>query len=123
MLIHYRDHSGFAVIDLKKFKRPVLTEAAQFQRPARAEALGNNGLLLSSTTHPSLEVEDPEYEVFDMSDPYTPASLAVVEGVKHRLERQETGSVFLLGNSGLTVIRRPGVEEDYAAVLNSQRGN
>ena len=123
VLIHYRDHSGFAVIDLKKFKRPVLTEAPQIRHPARVEALGNNGLLLASTTHPSPEAEDPEYEVFDMSDPSRPASLATFEGVKQRLERQETGTVFLLGNSGLTVIRRPGVEEDYAAELNSQRGN
>jgi hypothetical protein len=123
VLIQYRDHSGFAVIDLRKFKRPMLTEAPQFQHPARVEALGNNGLLLASTTLPSPEAEDPEHDVFDMSDPSKPASLAVVEGVKQRLERQETGTVFLLGDSGLTVIRRPGVEEDYAAELNSQRGN
>jgi hypothetical protein len=123
VLIHYRDHSGFAVIDLKKFKRPVLTETAQFQHAASAEALGNNGLLLASTTHPSPEAEDPDYEVFDVSNPSTPALLATVDGVQQRLERQETGTLFLLGNSGLTVIRRPGVEEEYAADLNLQRGN
>ena len=84
VLIHYRDHSGFPVIHLKKFKTLVLTEAAQFQHPAHAEALGNNGLLLASTTHPSPEAEDPEFEVFDMSDPSKPASLATVEGAKQR---------------------------------------
>jgi hypothetical protein len=122
-LIRYRDHSGFAVIDLRKFKRPMLTEAPHFQHLGRVEALGNSGLLLASTTHPRPEAEDPDYEVFDMSDPSKPALLATVDGVQQRLERQETGTLFLLGNSGLTVIRRPGVEEDYAAELNSQRGN
>lgn len=122
VLIRYRDHSGFAVINFKKFKKPVLTAAPQFRHPARVEAFGNNGLLLASTTRPSPEVEDPEYEIFDMSDPSKPTSLGTVEGVQQRLERQETGTLFMLGRSGLTVIRRPDVEEDYAAELNSQSG-
>ena len=121
VLIRYRDHSGFAVISFKKFKTPVLTEAPQFRHPAGVEAFGNNGLLLASTTRPSPEVEDPDYEIVDMSDPSKPASLATVEGVQQRLERQETGTLFMLGRSGLTVIRRPDVEEDYAAELNALR--
>jgi len=106
-VIHYRDLSGFAVIDFKKFKKPVLTEAPQFQHPARAEALGHNGLLLVSTTHPSAQVEDPEYEVFDISNPARPTALAIVQGVQQRLERSETGTLFLLGDAGLTLIETP----------------
>jgi hypothetical protein len=38
--IRYRDHTGTAVIHFKKFKKPVLTEAPEFQHLAHAEHLG-----------------------------------------------------------------------------------
>src|SRR5208283_2873063 len=113
VLIHYRDHSGFAVINFKRYKQPVLAEAPQLQHPAHAEALGDDGLLLASTARSSAQVEDAQYEVIDVSNPSKPAVLTTVEGVQQRLERRETGTVFLSGNPGLTVIRRPEVEEQY----------
>jgi hypothetical protein len=112
-LIHYRDHSGFAVINFKKFKAPVLTEAPQFEHPAEAEALGNAGLMLASMNHPITEAPDPKYEIFDMSNPSNPAVLATVDGVTQRMARPETGTVFMLNDSGLTVIRQPSVEQEY----------
>jgi hypothetical protein len=112
-LIHYRDNSGFAVINFKKFKKPVLTEAPQFQDPASAEPIGHDGLLLASTTHPAGQAEGPKYQVFDVSNPSNPTALATVEGLQQRLERTETGTLFLLSNKGLTVIRRPNKEEEY----------
>ena len=36
-LIHYRDHSGFAVISFKDSKRPVLTAQPDYLHPANAE--------------------------------------------------------------------------------------
>jgi hypothetical protein len=113
VLIHYRDHSGFAVINLKKYKQPVLVEAPQFQHPAQVEPLGHDGLLLASSAHPVYQAEDPQYQVIDVSNPSKPAVLATVEGVKQRLERTETGTLFLLSDKGLTVVRRPSVEEEY----------
>jgi LVIVD repeat len=110
VLIRYRDDSGFAIIDLKHFKKPLLTEAPRFQHPARAEALGNNGLMLVATTGPSARAEDPQYEILDISNPSQPAVLGTVEGVQQRLERSETGTLFLLGKSGLTVVRQPSLE-------------
>jgi hypothetical protein len=115
VLIRYRDDSGFAIIDLKHFKKPLLTEAPRFQHPARAEALGNNGLMLVATTGPSARAEDPQYEILDISNPSQPAVLGTVEGVQQRLERSETGTLFLLGKSGLTVVRQPSVEKEHAA--------
>ena len=113
-LIHYRDNSGFAVINFKKFKKPVLTEAPQFQHPAYAEPIGDSGLLLASTTDPAgPAAEGPKYQVFDVSNPSNRTALATVEGVQQRLERTETGTLFLLSNKGLTVIRRPNKEEEY----------
>ncbi len=113
VLIQYRDHSGFAVINLKKYKQPVLAEAPQFHHPAEAKPLGYDGLLLASSTDPVYQVEDPQNQVIDVSNPSKPAVLATVEGVKQRLERTETGTLFLLSNNGLTVVRRPSVEDEY----------
>ena len=112
-LVHYRDGSGFAVINFKKFKQPVLTAAPQLQHPANAEPLGSHALLVASSTHPMAQPEDPEYQVFDVSNPSNPAVLATIKGVHERLERAETGTLFLLGDAGLTVIRRPDVEAEY----------
>lgn len=113
VLIRYRDHSGFAVVNFKKFKSPVLTAAPQLRYPASAEPLGHVGLLLISTNRSTAQAENPAYQLFDVSDPSRPAVLANVEGVRQRLERRETGTTFLLAESGLTVIRRPNVEEEY----------
>jgi hypothetical protein len=49
----------------------------------------------------------------DVSNPSKPATLATIYGVQERLERQDTGTVFLLGSNGLTVVRRPNVEQEY----------
>ena len=122
-LIRYRDHSGFAVISFKKFKKPVLTEAPQFQHPADAEPLGHSGLLLVSRAISNTPAPDPQYEVIDISNPSKPTELATVPGVKQRLVRRETGTSFFLSNSGLTVVRRLSVEADHEAELNAQRGN
>jgi len=119
VLIHYRDQSGFAIISFKRYKQPVLAEAPQFEHPAHPEALGHDGLLLASTTHPSGQAGDPQYEVFDVSNPSKPVMLATVAGVKQRLDRTATCTVFLLSTSGLTVIRRPDVEQDYKNMMEA----
>lgn len=111
VLIHYRDSTGFAIIHFNKFKQPVLAEAQEFQHLAHAEALGPDGLLFASTVPSGAPI--PQYKVFDVSNLSKPAELGAVEGVRQRLERTETGTLFLLGNGGLTVIRRPEVEEEY----------
>lgn len=112
-LIEYRDHSGFAVINFKKYRKPALIETPNWEYPARTEALGRDSLLLVSATAPSVQPEDPEYAVVDLSNPSKPATLATIGGVQERLERRETGTLFLLGSNGLTVVRRLRVEEDY----------
>ena len=123
VLIYYRDHSGFAVINLKKYKQPVLAEAPQFQHPAQAEPFGQNGLLLTSSAHPIYQSEDPQYQVIDVSNPSKPAVLASIEGVQQRLKKTETGTTFLLANTGLTVIRRLDVEEEYKIEQFQKEGN
>lgn len=82
VLIHYRDNSGFATVHFKKFKQPVLTEAAEFQ--PLPEALGHDGLVFASTAPSAAPVAIPQYEVFDISNPSRPVALATVEGARQR---------------------------------------
>ena len=122
-VIHYRDHSGFAVINVKRYKQPVLVATPQLQHPANAESLGSDSLLLASTTHPSAPAGDPQYQVVNFSNPAAPEVMATVKGVTQTLVRPETGTLFLLSDNGLTVVRRPNVEQDYEALLNQKTGN
>ena len=41
-----------------------------------------------------------------------------IQGVKQRLDRPDTGTLFLLSNEGLTVIRHPSMEEEYQIEMN-----
>jgi hypothetical protein len=47
----------------------------------------------------------------------------VITGVKQELERSETGTMFLLNKDGLTVIRRPTVEEDFETESMANQAN
>jgi hypothetical protein len=58
----------------------------------------------------------------DISDPLKPTSLVVIHGVTQQLERPETGTIFLLGSDGLTVIRHLSMEEEYQQEINQTTG-
>lgn len=120
-LIHYRNDSGYALINFKKFKHPILTEASQLAHLQGTEPLGRDGLLVTSGG-PS-DAGPRSHEVIDISDESRPVVLAFVEGVQQRLDKSDTGTVFLLSNTGLTVIRRTDVEEDHNIALNQMNGN
>lgn len=44
-----------------------------------------------------------------------PTLLTTVKQVKHRVVKDDTGTTFLLGSDGLTMIRRASVEADNRA--------
>jgi hypothetical protein len=56
-----------------------------------------------------------DYQVIDASTPEEPILLYTAKLVNGRIRRDETGTTFLLGSEGLTIIRRPRVEEAYQA--------
>jgi hypothetical protein len=49
----------------------------------------------------------------DVSNPAHPTPVATIKQVNHKVVNEETGTTYLLGSDGLTVIRRPRVEEDH----------
>jgi hypothetical protein len=116
-LIRYRDQSGFAIISFKKYKQPVLVATPGFLNPAASHPYGSRTLLLASRSSSDTAPQDNQCQgqcqVIDVSNPAKPTSLVTIEGVTQRLERQDTGTLFFLGKNGLTVLRRPSVEEEY----------
>jgi len=123
VLIHYRDRSGFAVVNFKKYKQPVLTTVPDLPESASVRILGRDTLLLTSSGGSSTPSEDRRCTVIDISNPQNPSSVVVITGVKQELERSETGTMFLLNKDGLTVIRRPTVEEDFETESMANQAN
>lgn len=117
-LIHYRDRSGFAIINFRKYKQPVLVATPELQTPASIKLVAERTLLLTSANGQSAPAQDSQCAVIDISDPLKPTSLVVIHGVRQQLDRPETGTTFLLGNDGLTVIRHLSMEEEYQLEVN-----
>jgi hypothetical protein len=115
VLIHYRNHSGFAVISFKNYKQPVLKSEPEYLHPASVEADGSSALLLVSANGASAPApaREPDYEVLGISNPSSPTPLATIPGVIQRLDRPSTGTVFLLNDQGLTVVRRLAAEHEH----------
>ncbi|HEY3617799.1 MAG TPA: hypothetical protein VGK96_13395, partial [Candidatus Sulfotelmatobacter sp.] len=53
------------------------------------------------------------YAVWDNSKASHPNLLATIPGVTQRLSNEDTGTLFLLSQNGITVVRRLRVEEDH----------
>jgi hypothetical protein len=113
VLIHYRNHSGFAVISFENYKQPMLKSEPEYLHPASVETDGSSALLLVSASGTSAPARDPEYELLGISNPSSPTPLATIPGVIQRLDRPSTGTVFLLNEQGLTVVRRLAAERQH----------
>jgi hypothetical protein len=125
VLIRYRDHSGFAVLGFRKYNHPTLAPASQRAFASSVENLGETGLLLTSTANIGTQAVTAfrTYDVLDTSHPSHPVTLATVDGVVQRISRDETGTSFLLSRKGVTMVRRPRVEEEYAIQKIQMKGN
>jgi hypothetical protein len=111
-LVYFRNSQKEAVLDLRKTKRPVLRMISTVSDLGPAETLGENGLLVTSQAHKYAPAVARDYQVIDIAAS-VPTTLATVQDVKHRATNDETGTTFLLGSDGLTVVRRLRVEEEY----------
>jgi hypothetical protein len=89
-----------------------------------AEALGETDLLPDATdsvVEPTRKAQD--YRVIDISIPSKPSLLAAVPEVKQRISKEDTGTLFLLTDDGLTTVRRPRVEQEHQMELLQQSQN
>ena len=111
-LVHFRDSQKEAVLDLRKAKRPVLRLISAMTYLGPAEPLGQSGFLVTTQADKYTPAVARDYQVIDVASSI-PTQLATVKEVKHRVTNDYTGTTFLLGSDGLTVVRRLSVENDY----------
>jgi hypothetical protein len=125
ILISYRDQTGLAVLDFKKFDRPIVTQISSGARTIPTQTIDDSGALLLASTHEVLASETSirDYQVVDTSAPLRPEVVAIVSGVKQTLLKSDTGTLFLLSSKGITVIRHPRAERDYEVAVSLTRGN
>lgn len=122
-LLRFRDGKGVAVLDLKKASKPSIRVVAGLVDPGPTEPLGESGYLGVNEPYAYVRAIPRDYQVVDLSTPSEPTLLATVKQVKHKVVNTDTGTTFLLGNDGLTVIRRISVENDYKTQQMQMQGN
>jgi len=112
-LIRFRDSDRLAELNLRQPKTPTLTMKASLGEPGHTESLGQTGLMMINGHYRYVGSVAHDYRLMDVSNPEHPAPLATIKQVKHKVVNEETGTTYLLGSDGLTVIRRPRVEEEH----------
>jgi hypothetical protein len=117
-LIKFRDGSGSGVIDLHRAKAPKLTAIAG-ALPTSTEALGDEGYLASSSqTGPATETAIvPRSVQVVATTSAAPQVVDTVANVTKQVARPETGTTFLLGQNGVTMIRQVATERAYEQQL------
>lgn len=121
-LVYFRDGQRVGVLNLRKAKKPELRTAAASADLATAEQLGEDGLLATTTSYTYVPAAGRDFQVIDISTS-NPTSIATIKDVKHRVINDETGTSFLLGSDGLTVVRRLSVEREHQVEEMQMHGN
>lgn len=116
-LIRCRDGKGVAVLDLTKPDKPTFRIVSALADPGETEPLGTTGFLSVDEPYNFVRATPRDFQVVDISTPSSPVLVTTVKGVKHRVVNNDTGTTYLLGSDGLTVIRRISVEEDFKTHL------
>lgn len=114
-LIRYRDDQGVAILDLHSAKKPAVKLIPGLTNSGATESLGETGFVMINEPYNYVRAVPRDFQVIDISSPENPVLLTTVKQVRHRLRKDDTGTTFLLGSDGLTVIRRPRIEEEYQA--------
>jgi hypothetical protein len=114
-LIRFRDDQGVAILDLHSAKKPAVKLISGLTNSGATESLGETGFVMINEPYNYVRAVPRDFQVIDISSPENPVLLTTVKQVKHRLRKDDTGTTFLLGSDGLTVIRRPRIEEEYQA--------
>jgi uncharacterized secreted protein with C-terminal beta-propeller domain len=112
-LVRFRDSQQLAELDLHEPKSPTLKIASSLSEPGHTESLGQTGLVMINGHYRYVVSVAHDYRLMDVSNPEHPTPLATIKQVKHKVVNEETGTTYLLGSEGLTVVRRPRVEEDH----------
>lgn len=112
-LIRYRDNKGVALLSLQSAKKPAIKTVSGFSESGSTEPLGERAFMMIDEPYNYVRAVPRDFQVIDISSPADPVLLTTVKQVKHQVVNGLTGTTFLLGSDGLTVIRRISVENEY----------
>jgi hypothetical protein len=122
-LVRFRDSKGVAVLDLHNAKAPSLRMISGLSESGSTRSLGETGFLMVDEPYNYVRATPRDYQVVDISLPSQPVLLTTVKEVRHEVVKDDTGTTFLLGSEGLTVVRRTSVENDYKTHLTQMSSN
>jgi hypothetical protein len=108
VLIHYRNR---------------LKNEPDYLHPVNPESYGSNGVLMVSSNNSTAAAGDMQYEVASISDPVSPRPLATIPAVIQRLDREQTGTIFRLTDSGPTVVRCLAAEREHQIAAQQKNEN
>jgi hypothetical protein len=111
-LVRFRDSQRFAVLDLSKAKSPSIGMVGA-ALASSAESLSPSVILVANESPSGGRALPRDYQVVDMAAGSGGAVVATVKQVTQKVKNSYTGTTFLLGSEGLSVIRRPSVENEY----------
>jgi hypothetical protein len=108
-LVRFRQGHGSAVLDLHKVKVPTLRKIGGLTLQGPTMPLGGDGFIVSTPTGAD-ERSDRDYQVVDTASSRELFRVFDVKHVLQEIENKDTGTTFLLTQSGLYLVRRPAVE-------------
>ena len=113
ILLRFRNSSDEAVLDLRKPKDPTLVPLSGSPYAGAITPLGDSAILMPDAPLIETHASPSDYEIIDASSPAHPVLLYTAKQIEAATTRTATGTTFLLGADGLTIIRQPRVELEY----------
>lgn len=109
-VVRFQDGRRAGVMSFENPAQPRLSQVGTALAGEQTEPINQDGFLATDGFAGAAQPAARDYRVVDSSHPESLQLLATVKGVQATLVKTDTGTTFLLGQDGLTVIRRPSVE-------------
>ena len=110
-VIQFRQGQGSAVLDLHKVNVPTLTKVQGLTLQGATMALGDDGFIVTSRADSDAQSAQ-DAQVVVTASRGDPNHIFDIGEVRQELTKHDTGTTFLLTQSGLYVVRRPLVERE-----------
>jgi hypothetical protein len=111
-VVRFRQGQGSAVLDLRKFNAATLTKVQGLTLRGTTTALGDDGFTVTSQADSNAR-SARDFQVVDTASLGDSNHVFDVKEVREELTKHDTGTTFLLTQSGLYEIRRTVVEREH----------
>ena len=110
-VVRFRQGQGSAVLDLHKVNVPTLTKVQGLTLQGATMALGADGFIVTSRADSKAQSAQ-DAQVVVTASRGDPNHIFDIGEVRQELTKHDTGTTFLLTQSGLYVVRRPVAERE-----------